>query len=83
MQLMFQTKTLLMEWCVKCHRDPSSHLRPLEEVTNMRYNPSVKTINRKTGTAYPTDPAELAKQLKDNHGVRDALTLTSCSMCHR
>ena len=30
MPLMFQTKTLLMEWCIKCHREPESHLRPIE-----------------------------------------------------
>src|SRR5580658_7723652 len=28
MPLMFQSKTLLMEWCVKCHREPDFHIRP-------------------------------------------------------
>ncbi|MCE9531788.1 MAG: cytochrome c family protein [Planctomycetes bacterium] len=83
MPLVFQSKTLLMEWCVKCHREPDSRLRPREEVFNMTWKPSNKTINPKTGEFYPTDPAELAKLLKQNHGIRDAMTLTSCSMCHR
>lgn len=83
MALTFQTKTLLMEWCVKCHREPDKHLRPVEEVTSMTWKSDHKTINPKTGEEYPTDPGELAKMLKQNHGVRDALTMTSCSMCHR
>ena len=37
MNLMFQTKTLLMEWCLDCHRDPEKHLRPKEEVFSMTW----------------------------------------------
>jgi hypothetical protein len=83
MPLMFQTKTLLMEWCVKCHRDPSNRLRPVSEVFSMTWKQGMKASNPRTGAEYPTDPKELAKQLKDQHGIRDAMTLTSCSMCHR
>ena len=83
MPLVFQSKTLLMEWCIDCHKQPDSHLRPREEVFNMKWTPGQKTINRKTGEAYPIDPLELATMLKVNHGVRDAMTLTSCSICHR
>ena len=49
----------------------------------MTWKPGQKALNPKTGEEYPTDPAELAKTLKDSHGVRDAMTLTSCSICHR
>jgi len=83
MPLMFQSKTLLMEWCLKCHRDPESRLRPLGEVMHMTWKPADKTINPKTGEPYPTDPGELAKLLYNEHKIRDALTLTSCSICHR
>ncbi len=83
MPLMFQSKTLLMEWCVSCHRQPETHLRPRSEVFSMTWKPGQKALNPKTGEEYPTDPAELAKTLKDSHGVRDAMTLTSCSICHR
>jgi hypothetical protein len=83
MPLMFQTKTLLMEWCVKCHRDPSNRLRPVSEVTSMTWRQGMPATNPRTGAEYPTDVKELAKQLKDQHGIRDAMTLTSCSMCHR
>jgi len=83
MALVFQTKTLLMEWCIKCHREPDLRLRPPHEVTNMQFTAGQKSTNPKTGEEYPTDPGELAKLLKSNHGVRNAMTLTSCSMCHR
>jgi hypothetical protein len=83
MALTFQSKTLLMEWCVKCHRDPAPHLRPPQEVFSMTWTPDKKTVDPKTGKEYPTDPAELAKVLKENHGIRDAMSLTSCSICHR
>ena len=83
MPLIFQTKTLLMEWCVKCHREPDFHLRPRSEVFSMTWKPSQKTINPHTGEDYPTDPEKLAAMLKEVHKVRDGLTLTSCSICHR
>ena len=30
MPLMFQAKSLQMEWCLDCHRDPSRYVRPLD-----------------------------------------------------
>lgn len=80
MALTFQSKTLLMEWCLKCHRNPAEHLRPREEVTSMTWKPA-DLKNPKTGKPYTQ--AELGKELVEKHNVRDALTLTSCSMCHR
>lgn len=35
----FQAKPLTMEWCVDCHRDPTAHIRPIEEITTMGYEP--------------------------------------------
>lgn len=32
-----QTKPLSMGWCLDCHRNPTPHLRPIAEVTNMNY----------------------------------------------
>jgi NAD-dependent SIR2 family protein deacetylase len=33
-----QVSTLLMEWCIACHRNPEVHLRPRTEVFNMTYD---------------------------------------------
>jgi hypothetical protein len=68
MHLMSQSKTLLMEWCLKCHRNPEPNLRPQGEVFSMTWKP---------------DEPGLGKKLMEEHKVRDATTLTSCSMCHR
>ena len=80
MSLTHQDKPLLMEWCLKCHRDPESALRPKEEVFSMTWRPEHVT-NQATGKPYTQ--RELGHELKDKHKVRDAVTLTSCSICHR
>lgn len=80
MNLVFQSKTLLMEWCLDCHRNPEKNLRPKEEVTNMTFK-AENVINPDTGKPY--DQTTLGKHLKEKHQVRDQFVLTNCSMCHR
>lgn len=40
MQVVRQEKPLSMSWCIDCHKNPESHLRPVGEVTNMNYHQS-------------------------------------------
>ncbi|MEZ6143792.1 MAG: cytochrome c3 family protein [Zavarzinella sp.] len=88
MPLMSQKHTLLMEWCLKCHRNPEEHLRPLTEITNMKWK-AEDYIDPTTGkkenpaTGKPYTQLELGKQLKELHRVRDAMVITNCSICHR
>jgi hypothetical protein len=72
MPLMFQANTLLMEWCLNCHRNPSAALRPLDQVYNMEWKA-------------PTDDAGVAqqKQFAIDRKIRTTAELTSCSTCHR
>lgn len=35
-----QELPLSMDWCLDCHRDPSSHIRPLDKVTDMNWLPN-------------------------------------------
>jgi hypothetical protein len=37
MQAVYQQGSLLMEWCLDCHRQPEKHVRPREQVFNMAY----------------------------------------------
>jgi hypothetical protein len=37
MPLMWQEHSLLMEWCLDCHRHPERHVRPRDEVFNMAW----------------------------------------------
>jgi hypothetical protein len=58
----YQAKSLTMEWCLGCHRDPGPHLRSLENLTKMGYEVS---------------DAERAKVLKDNQ-VRPSTNCSTC-----
>jgi hypothetical protein len=39
MARVYQVPSLTMEWCLDCHRAPEKRLRPVDQVTNMRYRP--------------------------------------------
>jgi hypothetical protein len=41
MDVVHQDQSLSMGWCLDCHRNPTPHLRPLGEVTNMAYDPQI------------------------------------------
>jgi len=70
MPLMRQSASLLMEWCLDCHRGPHRHLRPREEVFSMTWEP-------------PGDQLARGQKLVEQYHIRDVRTLTSCSTCHR
>ena len=80
MNLTRQAKPLLMEWCLKCHRDPEANLRPKDEVFSMKWKPE-DTTNPATGKPY--EQRELGHELKEKYHVRDPIVITSCSICHR
>lgn len=67
MNLVWQSASLHMEWCLACHRNPERYLRRREEVFHMEWQP-------------PSDQLELASRLMAEHGIerRD-----DCSVCHR
>jgi hypothetical protein len=67
MPLMWQHGTLLMEWCLDCHRQPERYLRPPSEVFNLDYQPG-------------GDQLALGRQLAQEHNVQ---SLIHCSTCHR
>src|SRR5881227_2659234 len=51
MPLLFQANTLLMQWCLDCHRNTEMALRPLDKVTDMAWQP-------------PANQAELGRRYK-------------------
>ncbi len=81
MNLVFQTKTLLMEWCLDCHRKPENHLRPKSEVYNIAWKPADLGVNPDTGK--PFTQLEIGKQVKKENLIRNDHVLTNCSICHR
>jgi hypothetical protein len=70
MPLVFQANTLLMSWCLECHRNPERVLRPKDQVFNMDW------------TA-PDNQAEIGAKLREEYKIRTTAELTSCSTCHR
>jgi hypothetical protein len=70
MPLVYQAKSLLMEWCLDCHRAPEKYIRPREDVFNPDY-------------VAPANQLELGLALKKAYGIANATHMTSCSVCHR
>lgn len=83
MNLTFQTKTLLMEWCLNCHRNPELHLRPRSEVYNLNWKPDQGAVDLDGERIKPGSQLEVGRHLKEKYQVRGLDVLTNCSMCHR
>ena len=65
--LMYREKSLLMEWCLECHRDPAQFIRPRDQVFNLNWQ--------------PTESQDvLGPRLVKEYGVQSR---TNCSACHR
>jgi len=62
-----QVAPLTMGWCLDCHRNPAKHLRPVDLITEMSWEPAV---NRD----------QLGKELMEKYDVH---TRTNCTTCHR
>jgi hypothetical protein len=67
MAYVWQEKSLLMEWCLECHRQPEKYLRPKGEVYSTAWQP-------------PSNQLELGRKLLAEYGVKTQVT---CSTCHR
>lgn len=67
MDVVVQSKTLSMTFCLECHRNPEPHLRPLDKVTDLAWVPE-------------TTAEEVGKQIREALGIHPR---TNCSTCHR
>ena len=67
MEEVMQVEPLSMGWCLDCHRNPAPHLRPTEDVTNMKWFP-------------PRDHAEFAQRVIEEKKLDPPV---DCSGCHR
>lgn len=59
-----QVAPLTMSWCLECHRAPEQHLRPLDQITSMTWEPS----------ANPDEGKVLAR----TYGVHTRTSCTTC-----
>jgi hypothetical protein len=67
MEEVMQVEPLSMSWCLDCHRQPDEHLRPVDQVTNMKW------------TA-PENQMMLARQIREEKNINPPV---DCSGCHR
>ncbi len=67
MEEVMQVEPLSMGWCLDCHRDPDPHIRPVSEITNMKWEPG-------------PDHAEFVEKFKIEKQISPP---EDCSACHR
>ena len=70
MPFTYQAQSLLMSWCLDCHRNPAPNLRPRAAVFDMTWQ-------------HPADRPGLGTELAKQYRIRSVEELTSCSACHR
>jgi hypothetical protein len=70
MPLMYQQSTLMMQWCLDCHRNVAKYIRPRDQVFNMNWE-------------RPSDDPGLGERLVKEYNIADVGQLTNCSTCHR
>lgn len=69
MPLVWKEKPLTMQWCLQCHRDPATKLRPREHVYDLGWTTS-------------EDRQALGEKLMGEYHVLGPLQMTNCSLCH-
>ena len=67
MEKVMQVEPLSMSWCLDCHRNPDKHIRPLDQVTNMNWEPA----------------ANHDEIVKNYIKERDISPPEDCTACHR
>jgi hypothetical protein len=83
MPMMYNYASLLMEWCLACHRAPEKNLRPRDQVFNMRYQqPASDSPVLLDGHTF-MDQNSLGLYLVKKYKLRTPADITSCNTCHR
>lgn len=81
-----QEQPLSMGWCLECHRDPASHLRPTKDYPDLGLKAVAATqmdwpkTEDLAGRPLEQFRAEIGKQLVEREKIAPP---TECSRCHR
>jgi len=67
MPLTWRANSLLMGWCLDCHRAPENFVRPRDQVFNVNYQP-------------PSNQSDMGRILVKDYKIK---SLTNCTTCHR
>lgn len=68
MRLAYKSEPLFMKWCLECHRDPASFVRPPDAVLELGWSADADTAH--------------GRALLEQNGIKME-GLTNCSTCHR
>ncbi len=83
MEKVYHAEDHSMGWCLDCHRNPEKHVRPLEEVYNLDYDPEKyleeNDVRDLEGNRI-TEPEKFGKFLVAHWGIQPK---ESCATCHR
>ena len=74
MDKVYQAKELSMAWCIECHNNPGPRLRPLDQITNLSWEPEEGRSREEVGQEI------LATFEAAGDGVHPR---TNCAVCHR
>jgi hypothetical protein len=74
MEKVYQAKELSMAWCIECHKNPAARLRPLDQVTNLSWEPEEGKTREEVGLEI------MAKFETDGNGIHPK---ANCAVCHR
>ncbi len=67
MEKVWQENSLVMAWCLECHRNPTERLRPLDKITDMDWEPAEGRF-------------AVGKRIQEKHNINPS---TDCATCHR
>lgn len=70
MQMTRESHVFTMKFCLSCHENPQSRLRPQNQIFNMEWRP-------------PADQAKIGRKLMALYHINTNGRLTDCSTCHR
>ncbi len=89
MQVVRQQQPLSMSWCLECHNDPASHLRPVDQLTNMQWQADAAWSEKAKRIAESLDPPGRTTGVRQHKTDAQGNTITinrataSCTGCHR
>lgn len=89
MPLTWLSQPLHMQWCLDCHRDPTPHLRPRDQVFNMSWGQERQPAGHANESSERRAPHEVKGLSQENENERSLLSgspvgsLTHCYVCHR
>ena len=64
MDVVYQSKSLSMSWCLECHRNPENYLWPKDKITNLDWKPK--------------DQLKLGLELKETYNVNPGEACSVC-----